>query len=186
MRYQRTHSCGQDLTPSRLDGAERGGKKEPKRKWKALKVCPFWKKPRIWLHLWQLESDWLQISVPDGLYKCLRFQCIACPQSAVKIWAGNVSSWQRYNDLAGQMLSSEMTFSLWFCVFLRLRVDQTIPLKLMENRSRRGPALRTLVYTEIILHWPRHCLMNLARIYRYVHCCSAIISNQLHPNCLYG
>lgn len=98
----------------------------------------------------------------------------------------DVSSRQRYDLLAGQMLSSEMTFSLWFCMLLRLRVDQIIPLKLMGNRSRRGPALRTLVHTRIILHWPSDCLMSLARVYWYVHCCSAIIFNQLPPNCLYS
>lgn len=66
----------------------------------------------------------------------------------------DVSSWQCYNNLAGQMLSSEMTCLLRFCMLLRRRVDQTVPLKLMENRSRRGPALQTigLYYTDLD-HW---------------------------------
>lgn len=84
MRYElkqrrRTHSCGQDLTPNRV--IKKNKKKNLKGSKKPFKVCIFWMKSEIWLRLWQLESDWLQISVPDGLYKCLRFQCVTCPRT---------------------------------------------------------------------------------------------------------
>lgn len=191
MRYElnprlRTHSCGQDLTPSRLARAENGGKKRLKGSEKLLKSVFSGRSQGS-------DSVFGSRSLIDCRFQFLTVYISVYDSSAshvlevrCKDLSEDVSSRRCYKFLAGQMLSSEMTSSLWFCVLLRLRVEQTIPLKLMENRSRGGRALRTLVYTRIIFHRPRDCLMSLARMYWYIHGCSAIIFNQLHPNCLYG
>lgn len=123
MRYElnqrlRTHSCGQDLTPSRLARA----KKEKK---KSLKGC---EKPlKSVLSGRSQGSD--SVSGSRSLIDC-RFQFLTVyirvyDSSAshvlgvrCKDMSEDVSSRQRYDSLAAQMLSSEMTFSLCACWLL--------------------------------------------------------------------
>lgn len=166
MRYElnqrlRTHSCGQDLTPSRLRKKKGLKGKEVK---SPLKSVLSEGKLRMWLwFFWQQESDWLQISVPAGLYKCLRFQrdCMSAELGCKDLskeggktsYDGGVTRprfclrWQNKTRQDRMVL-------LWFFMSPKFRVDQTTPLKLMENRSRRRN-------TRIVLHWPRDYLMSL-------------------------
>lgn len=81
MRYElnqrlRTHSCGQDLTLSRLARAESEEKKSLKGSEKPLKSVfsgRNWGSDSVF-GSWGLID--CRSRVPDGLYKCLRFQCI--------------------------------------------------------------------------------------------------------------
>lgn len=103
-RRLRTHSCGQDLTPSR-PASQSMKKKNAERKWKALKVSG-----RGWgsgssrsLIDCTLQFLTVYISIYDS-------SASVSSNPALKIWMR-----MSHGSLAGErLLQSEMIFSVWF------------------------------------------------------------------------